>query len=364
MNNKSIATIFILVLISLNGFAANTGDSIVSRRSMFIIPYASYQQETNVTAGIAYGYYFKSNDISKISAISGSASYTLRNQFIFNITPKIYFNNTNWFLYSNLNLRKYPDYFYGISNKPTATKIAYTPQNMAILLQPQYILSKNIYIGVSISGRLERTLYNIDTATRDSLFKNYGSEGWDPYSNFAIGLVAAYDTRDNQFYPQRGSFVKVLTSISQAGWGSTYSLREMSVDCRHYFPMFNTHVWAWQAYYAGIWGKKGIPFQLLPTIGGLDDLRGFRQGMYRENVVFLLQSEYRFPIYKQLKAAVFCSAGDVVNSSNYAVDKLKVAYGAGLRYRLNDARVHLRLDVAKNNYGDKLQLYITATEAF
>ena len=78
----------------------------------------------------------------------------------------------------------------------------------------------------------------------------------------------------------------------------------------------------------------------------------------------LLQTEYRVPYYKRLKAAVFCAAGDVMNSGNYQIDKLKVAYGAGLRYRLNDARVHLRFDVAKNNYGEKLQFYITATEAF
>jgi outer membrane translocation and assembly module TamA len=86
--------------------------------------------------------------------------------------------------------------------------------------------------------------------------------------------------------------------------------------------------------------------------------------MYRDNLLFLVQSEYRIPIYKRLKAAVFCSAGDVMNNSDYSTHKLKVAYGAGLRYRLNDARVHLRVDVAKNNYGGKLQLYITATEAF
>ena len=93
-------------------------------------------------------------------------------------------------------------------------------------------------------------------------------------------------------------------------------------------------------------------------------LRGFRQGMYRDNVLLLLQTEYRIPVYKRLKAAVFCSAGDVINSRKSQIDKLKVAYGAGLRYRLNDARVHLRFDVAKNNYGEKLQFYITATEAF
>ena len=95
-----------------------------------------------------------------------------------------------------------------------------------------------------------------------------------------------------------------------------------------------------------------------------DLMRGFRQGMYRENVLLLSQVEYRLPIYKRLKAAVFCSVGDVMNSFDYRIDKLKVAYGAGLRYRLNDARVHLRLDFARNNYDDKLQFYITATEAF
>jgi outer membrane translocation and assembly module TamA len=103
---------------------------------------------------------------------------------------------------------------------------------------------------------------------------------------------------------------------------------------------------------------------MLPTVGGRDMLRGFRQGMYRQNVMLMAQTEYRLPIYKRLKAAFFCSAGDVVNSYDYKSDKLKIAYGAGLRYRLNDARVHLRLDFARNNYGDKLQFYITATEAF
>jgi outer membrane translocation and assembly module TamA len=86
--------------------------------------------------------------------------------------------------------------------------------------------------------------------------------------------------------------------------------------------------------------------------------------MYRDNLMALLQTEYRFPVYDRLKAAVFVSAGDVMNFQSPVVDKLKIAYGAGLRYRLNDARVHLRVDIAKNNYGEKLQFYITATEAF
>ena len=41
--------------------------------------------------GVAYGYYFKSRDLSRISSISGSVVYTLRHQFMFHAEPKLYF---------------------------------------------------------------------------------------------------------------------------------------------------------------------------------------------------------------------------------------------------------------------------------
>jgi len=346
-------------------FANEPSDSIVSRRSLIVIPILAYQQETSVATGIAYGYYLKSKDISRISSVSGSAVYTLRNQFVFNLTPKIFFGENKWYLYSNLNFRNYPDYYFGIGNRPNATKQTYTSQNISLLLQPQYLISKNFLVGVSFSTRFERLLTDSTfTANKALIFNQFGKSGWDPFLQTNIGLIAAYDTRDNQFYPQNGIFAKSLLTVSKAGWGSSYSLQELSVDFRQYVPLFNSHVFAWQAYFDGVYGTKGIPFELLPTLGGRDLMRGFLQGMYRENVLMLVQTEYRLPIYKRLKAAIFCSAGDVMNSADYKVDKLKVAYGAGLRYRLNDARVHLRLDFAKNNYGDKMQFIITATEAF
>jgi outer membrane protein assembly factor BamA len=363
MLKKRLVT-FASLLLSLLG-SAETPDSIVSRKSLFIIPHASYQQETSVAPGIAYGYYFKSNDISRISSISGSAVYTFLNQFTFNVTPKIFFQAKKWYLYSNLNLKNYPDYYYGISNKPTGIVQGFTSQNLSLLLQPQYIISNHFLIGASVSGRFERILTDSTfEKNRSEIFNNFGNAGWVPFSIINIGLVAAYDNRDNQFYPQKGIFAKSFFTVSKSGWGSNYSIQELSVDFRHYIPLFVSHVLAWQVYYDGVFSTGDIPFQLLPTVGGRDLFRGFRQGMYRENVLIMAQSEYRLPVYKRLKAAVFCAVGDVMNSSDYKIDKLKVAYGVGLRYRLNDARVHLRLDFAQNNYGDKLQFYITATEAF
>lgn len=340
-------------------------DSIVSRSSIFVIPHASYQQETSWAPGIAYGYYFKSRDLSRISSISGSAVYTFKNQFILNVSPKIYFKGDNWYLYSNFNLKNYPDHYYGIGNEGSGVKQAFTSSNMSLVIQPQYAFTRNFYAGPYVLMRFESLKTDSAFIThKDWIYSYYGDAGWKSYHQIAIGAVAMYDSRDNSFYPYRGTFAKGSFAFSFAGLGSTYSLQQFSVDLRQYLPLFNKHVFAMQLRFDGIFGSKGIPFQMLPTVGGRDLMRGFREGKYKDNLLLSFQTEYRLPIYKRIKAAVFCATGDVFDSTDFRTGKLKFTYGAGLRCRINDARVHLRFDVAKNNYGDKLQFYITASEAF
>ena len=353
-----------LVLFSM-GISAQNSDSIVSKPSLFIIPHPAYQQETSWSGGIAGGYYFKSNDLSKISSISGSADYTLLNQFIVNITPKIYLADKKWYLYSNLNFRNFPDFYYGIGNQHTNIQQSFTADIFSLSFQPQYALTKNIYVGLILAGRTERlrtdSTYN---SLYDHIYSKFGDAGWKPYKELKVGILSSFDSRDNQFYPQKGIFAKVTLGKANTLWGSSYNTTDFSFDFRQFIPIANNHVLAWQTYFSGIFSKNEVPFQLLPTLGGRDLMRGFRQGMYRDNAMFIFQTEYRMPVYKRLKAALFLSTGDVMDSNDLVINKLKVAYGGGLRYRINDARVHLRVDIAKNNYGEKLQFYITATEAF
>lgn len=281
-------------------------DSVASRKSLIILPYASYQQETSIAPGIAYGYFFKSNNLQKISSVVGNAVYTFRNQFLFNVTPKIFFASDKWYLYSSFNVRNYPDYYFGISNKPTNTKQAFTSQDVSLLIQPQYIVSANFLIGLTFSARFERTLTDSTFGNNKAvLFQQYGSAGWEPFSQMSLGVVAGFDSRDNQFYPQKGIFAKSFFSLSKAGWGSNYSLQEFSLDFRQYIPVFGTHTLAWQMYTDAVFGSVGIPFEMLPTLGGRDLMRGFRQGMYRQNILLLLQTEYRMPLYKRLKELCF-----------------------------------------------------------
>jgi outer membrane protein assembly factor BamA len=171
-----------------------------------------------------------------------------------------------------------------------------------------------------------------------------------------------WDGRDNLFYPTSGIFAKRTGEFAIDNLLSTNAFYRTTIDLRLYRKVIENHIFAAQMCFQGIWGSR-LPFQQLTTFGGSDVMRGFRRGMFRDNASIALQTEYRLPVYKRLKAGIFVSAGDVLGK-HYEKSQLKFAYGAGLRYRLNAAGVHLRADAAKNNYGDPWQFYLTVGEAF
>lgn len=334
------------------------------KRSWFAVPIGFYQEETSVGFGATGGYYFKSEDLSKISSISGSVIYTLNNQAKININPRLYFLHNKMYVTGNVNLRHYPDHFYGIGNKQPVDDMLYTAQTFAINAQPFYLFNEHLMLGMYVGVRGERLLLSDSVAgLRPYVRETYGDAGWDPYFMWGLGVQFAYDSRDNGFYPQKfAHFLKFSCVTYQQALGSAYSLTSFTLDFRQYIPTWLGQVFAWQVYYDMRLGKE-VPFQMLPTLGGSDQIRGFRERKYTDNTMFMVQAEYRIPIWARLKAAVFCSVGDVFDVYNPAIHNIKIGYGAGLRFRLNDARVNLRLDIAGNNEGE-VKFYITATEAF
>lgn len=338
-------------------------DTTLIRRSWFVVPILSYKQETSFGPGVAGGFYFKSRDLKRISSISYSAIYTLKNQFTLNVSPKIYVDKAHrCYLYSDVGFRNYPDVYFGRGTQYSGVRLAYTSRNVYLNLQPQYEILDNFFVGGQFSFRYEMPIVdNRNVLLRDSLSAIYGSEGWSEYFQAGIGLTASYDTRDNHFFPTKGLLAK-MTAIYYPQFVSTHAFGRLTLDYRQYQTTWVEQVLAWQVYADAAWGN--VPFQYLPTLGGEDVLRGFRRNMYADDFAFAMQVEYRIPLFWRIKATAFCSVGDVISRQNPHIDKLKVGYGLGLRCRLNDARVHLRFDVAMNNYEKRPQFYITATEAF
>ena len=84
----------------------------------------------------------------------------------------------------------------------------------------------------------------------------------------------------------------------------------------------------------------------MPTLGGNDSLRGFRDYRFRGPHALLVQGEYRFEIWSGLDAALFYDAGKVaLTHSDLNFRDLESDYGVGFRFN-TDRGLVLRVDGA------------------
>ena len=89
-----------------------------------------------------------------------------------------------------------------------------------------------------------------------------------------------------------------------------------------------------------------MPFYLMPTLGGNDSLRGFRDYRFRGPHALLLQGEYRFEIWSGLDGALFYDTGKVaMRRADLNFSDLQSDYGFGFRFNTDNGNI-VRVDAA------------------
>jgi outer membrane translocation and assembly module TamA len=100
-----------------------------------------------------------------------------------------------------------------------------------------------------------------------------------------------------------------------------------------------------------------MPFYLMPTLGGNDTLRGFREYRFRGPHAILAQAEYRWEIWSGLDGALFYDAGKVADRrADLNFKDLERDYGFGFRFNTNEGVV-FRVDAGFGSRDGK-HLYI------
>jgi hypothetical protein len=100
-----------------------------------------------------------------------------------------------------------------------------------------------------------------------------------------------------------------------------------------------------------------MPFYAMPTLGGNDTLRGFREYRFRGPHAILGQLEYRWEIWSALEGALFYDAGKVANRrADLNFKDLESDYGFGFRFNTDEAIV-FRVDAGFGS-SDGKHLYI------
>ncbi len=349
----------------------------LSNLHFLIVPVPAYSPETNWSFGLAGAYYFTAKGQDKLSDIGFDAAYTLNHQWNINLNSTVYLGGSNrWFLWTRAGYKRYPDYFYGINAPFTTPRTPYTSDNIYLTLQPQYYLHKGWILGGNLDLYYDYSKGNSSLLTSLTTTPSSQLPGWNErILLLGVGGILSYDSRDAIYYPSRGLFMKLIASYYPSLLDMSRQFGKFSLDFRHYLPLYKDLIFAYQFKSECVLGSH-VPFQMLPSIGGMDVLRGIRKGQFRDDAYLALQAELRFPIYKVLRGTAFWGVGDVYNLTDWTWQPPKMGYGVGLRLAINKQKVNIRFDIAHdyvhgkyaknsayNYWKDGFSFYLTVKEA-
>jgi hypothetical protein len=128
-----------------------------------------------------------------------------------------------------------------------------------------------------------------------------------------------------------------------------FSFRRFDVDLQQYVPFLDDRrVIAVRglASLSDADTNQDVPFYFQRTLGGPDDLRGFRRYRFRDRNLVLVQVEYRWEIFTAVDGAIFYDAGKVAaRREDLTFRDLDSDYGIGFRFGTNNG-IFLRVEAA------------------
>ncbi len=128
-----------------------------------------------------------------------------------------------------------------------------------------------------------------------------------------------------------------------------FSFNRVDIDLQHYVPIVrDRRVLALHARAVMTDPDAGaeVPFYFQPTLGGPDDLRGFRHFRFRDRNTLLFQAEYRWEVFTAVDGAIFYDIGKVApRRQDFHLSDFERDFGIGFRFGASSG-VFLRVEGA------------------
>jgi hypothetical protein len=177
-------------------------------------------------------------------------------------------------------------------------------------------------------------------------------------TRIGLGIHIQRDSRDENFFPMKGSLSDIGFTVFDSGIGSDFSYRAWDVSYRRYDELWTNGVVASRVF--GRFTDGDTPFSDLSQ----HDLRGYERGRYQDAMHVAGEVEIRQHLYKRVSAAVFTGLGQTASAvDGFSRDRLLWSAGFGLRFRLTEEnRMNYRADAAWGR--DGFEFYFSLTEAF
>jgi outer membrane protein assembly factor BamA len=182
------------------------------------------------------------------------------------------------------------------------------------------------------------------------------------YQMALLKFGAAWDTRDDQFYPRDGAQIKLDINLAETGLGSDTDYVNYELSYNGYRAFGDRHTLAWRVAGKALSGDP--PFYALAWYGSGVDLRGYAPGTYIGDRQLVAQAEWRWQMTHRIGVVAFGGVGGVWGDQRiFEQDDFLPAGGIGLRWRLADKfRINFLVDYAWGK--DDEVLLVSVGEAF
>lgn len=325
-----------------------------------LVPIVFYTSDTGFAGGGLYQRFYPSG-----INLSLAGFYTQKNQINVFYNSSFFSPELPWWIKYGGSGRYYPESFYGVGpetsldNEERYINVGIN-QNLSAYRQ----IAPGLYLGPALRYRWTDIVDPDENGLIDQ-GEPLGSEGYQLLAG-GLGLGSGRDPLPlgehlSFYYEAALYYAATIAGDSASAW-------LIENDLRFYWelvsiaPFLVDHRIALQEY--SQIATDDLPFAELPAIGGSSRLRGYAADRFRDTSALLLQGDYRFPIYKRFKGALFAAVGNVGSQWNdYRDSDLKFAAGGGLRFQMGPTPdTSFRLDLAFSD--EDFGVYFTFGEAF
>lgn len=312
-------------------------------------------------SGFALGTQFRKADIMDGMLnfrASGQASLSAYQKYEMALeAPRI--ANERLSLSFNFTQRNYPqEDFFGIGSDSTKNdranfRLEDTDYSASLAVRPLRKLAIGTRAGILNTNTAPGTDTRFPSIER--LFNATTAPGLDRQPDYRYaGAFIQYDRRDEPLNPRSGGLYRAEGTYYDDRDTGDYSFRRWGMELQQYFPFFNQRrVVAFRSRLELTDTNPGqdVPFFLLPTLGGSEDLRGFSEFRFRDKNSLLFNLEYRWEAFSGLDLALFGDAGKVFSDAgSIDLDQLKTSYGFGFRFNTHKS-VFWRIDIGFGQEG-------------
>jgi hypothetical protein len=157
------------------------------------------------------------------------------------------------------------------------------------------------------------------------------------------GVVASYDSRDNNFYPREGTYAEFVAEFARGALGSTSEFETQSAKAFHWIPLNPDWVLGLRA--AAGFSQGNIPFFAQPYVV----LRGVPAAKYQDRDQLTTELELRWNVTPAWSVLTFGGIGRAYGKLHSFADAPSAyGFGAGFRYLLvRKIGLTIGIDVAR-----------------